>query len=57
MFDLKMDERIFWRSMNPRRLHALFSAYFRRQTGTTQAAAAKQSDTQTRSLAAYLMGG
>jgi len=23
-----LDERIFWKSMNPHRLHALFNAYF-----------------------------
>ena len=29
MFDLRQDERTFWKTMNPRRLHALFSAYSR----------------------------
>ena len=27
MFDFRQDERTFWKTMNPRRLHALFSAY------------------------------
>ena len=29
MFDLRQDERTFWKTMNPCRLHALFSAYSR----------------------------
>ena len=28
MFDCHMDERTFWKDMNPKRLHALFNAYF-----------------------------
>ena len=29
MFDLGQDEQTFWKTMNPRRLHALFNARFR----------------------------
>ena len=29
MFDLGQDEQAFWKTMNPRRLHALFDARFR----------------------------
>ena len=29
MFDCCQDERTFWKTMNPRRLHALFNARFR----------------------------
>ena len=29
MFDCGQDERTFWKTMNPRRLHALFNARFR----------------------------
>ena len=30
MFDCHQDEKTFWKTMNPARLHALFSAYFRK---------------------------
>lgn len=29
MFDCGQDEQTFWKTMNPRRLHALFNARFR----------------------------
>lgn len=29
MFECRMEERVFWETMNPRRLHALFNARFR----------------------------
>ena len=29
MFDCRQDERTFWKTMNPRRLHALFNSYFK----------------------------
>ena len=28
MFDLRQDERTFWKTMNPCRLHALFDVWF-----------------------------
>lgn len=37
MFDLGQDERTFWKTMNPRRLHALFNARFRPIRGTRDA--------------------
>ncbi len=46
-----MDERLFWRTMNPARLHALFNARF--AAGHDSAAAADPP----RSLSEYLMGG
>ena len=30
MFDCHQDEKTFWKTMNPARLHALYSAYFRK---------------------------
>ena len=29
MFDCRQDERTFWKTMNPSRLHALFNAWFK----------------------------
>lgn len=43
-----MDERTFWRSMNPARLHALYNSRF----GVKRAEKAP-----TRSLSEYLQGG
>lgn len=43
-----MDERSFWRTMNPARLHVLFDARF----GSRKAEAAPK-----RSLSEYLQGG
>ena len=36
MFDCGQDERTFWKTMNPRRLHALFNARFRPQRNTEE---------------------
>ena len=44
-----MDEAIFWKTMNPRRLHALYSSWF-------GAAKAKKPE-KGGSLSEYLMGG
>ena len=46
-----MDEASFWRTMNPARLHALFSARMR------QIGRAKPEAAASRSLSEYLMGG
>ena len=43
-----MDERVFWRTMNPARLHALFDSYFHVR---------KAEATPARSLSEYLQGG
>lgn len=43
-----MDEAVFWRTMNPRRLHALFDAWF---NGSKKPQRAKMG------LSKYLMGG
>ena len=48
LFDLRMDERIFWRTMNPARLHALLDARFGQKKAQAPA---------TRSLSEYLRGG
>lgn len=45
-----MDERLFWKTMNPARLHALFNARF---SESSQAGPSKPA----RSLSEYLMGG
>lgn len=45
-----MDERIFWRTMNPARLHALFDARF-------GPLARKAEPAPQRSLSEYLRGG
>lgn len=46
-----MDERLFWTTMNPARLHALYNARFEREEAPPAA------PEQRKSLSAYLMGG
>ena len=53
MFQLRQDEKVFWKTMNPRRLHALFNAHF----SPRKKAAEKQNEETTQSLSAYFMGG
>lgn len=54
MFDFRQDERTFWKTMNPARLHALFAAYD--GLNRDQAAASAEKPVEM-SLSAYLMGG
>ena len=56
MFDCHQDERVFWKTMNPARLHALYNAYFSpvRRIAIPAGAPEPQGG---KSLAAYLMGG
>ena len=56
MFDCRQDERTFWRTMNPARLHALYNAYFTpmHRIAMQPGEAKPQGE---KSLAAYLMGG
>jgi len=56
MFDCRQEERTFWRTMNPARLQALFTAYF---TPKHRAAAQKDKPKpqEQRSLAAFFLGG
>lgn len=57
MFDCHQTEQTFWKTMNPARLHALFSAYFGgRNKQAPQASPAARRE-EPRSLLAYLMGG
>lgn len=46
-----MPEELFWRTMNPARLSALFSARFSQKAGTAAQSAGSGS------LSKYLMGG
>jgi hypothetical protein len=48
-----MDERLFWRTMTPARLHALYNEYFGMQAGPAHPEPAPQQ----RSLSQYLAGG
>jgi len=54
MFEFKQDERAFWKTMNPRRLHALFNAYYSFRRGP-EAKPKKEEEPQ--SLAEYFMRG
>lgn len=56
MFECRQDEKTFWRTMNPRRLHALFNAYLSRH-GSKSAHSPAPQKTEERSLLQYLMGG
>jgi len=51
LFDCHQSEEIFWRRMNPARLHALFDARFRPGRKAAPAGGGKQS------LSEYLRGG
>lgn len=53
MFDCHQDEQIFWRTMNPARLHALFDAWFRPK----KTALSPAGQDEEMSLSSYLMGG
>ena len=55
MFQCHQDERTFWRTMNPARLHALFDAYLAPPKSNAKLRTALQPEE--RSLAAFLMGG
>ena len=55
MFDCGQKEEVFWLTMNPRRLHALFNARFNR-SGIQAHSPAPAQKTE-RSLMQYLMGG
>ncbi|MBO7670162.1 MAG: hypothetical protein J6S60_06185 [Oscillospiraceae bacterium] len=54
MFDCHQDEQIFWRTMNPARLHALFDARFRPNKRTALSPSRQDEEM---SLSSYLMGG
>lgn len=57
MFDCHQDERTFWRTMTPARLHALFRAYFRPQGQPGGPSPTRPQEPEVTSLAAYFMGG
>ena len=53
-----MPEDVFWRTMNPARLHALFNSHFARQSEQARLSAAiEKTSEEPRSLLQYLMGG
>ena len=54
MFECRKDERTFWKTMNPRRLYALFNAYFGQHRTAAPSPAPQDEE---RSLSAFLMGG
>ena len=54
MFDYKMDEQTFWKTMNPARLHALFSAHLQLKRDQAEASQPKP---EQQSLSAFMMGG
>lgn len=54
MFNCHQDEKTFWRTMNPARLHALFDARFRPNKRTALSPAGQDEEM---SLSSYLMGG
>ena len=56
MFDCGQKEETFWRTMNPRRLHALFNARFSRHGNQAAHSPAPERTTE-RSLLQYLIGG
>ena len=56
MFDCRQPEEIFWRRMNPARLHALFNAYFR-PAGTREDRGLRADGKTYGSLSEYLRGG
>lgn len=56
MFECRQDEKTFWRTMNPARLHALFNAYLRPKAHKETARPSDPAPEE-RSLAAYFMGG
>ena len=55
ILDLKCEESVFWRSMNPMRLHALYNSYFK-QRQPREIPEAAPAD-KPKSLAEYLRGG
>ena len=57
MFDCQKDEKTFWRTMNPARLHALFNAYSEYHRPQRAAAPSPAPQDEERSLSAFLMGG
>lgn len=54
LFSLHMPEADFWRTMNPRRLHALFDSWF---GITTKPARPEPPQQKKKSLSEYLMNG
>ena len=57
MFDCGQKEDTFWRTMNPRRLHALFNARFSRHGIQEVHSPAPKRAPEERSLLQYLTGG
>ena len=53
-----MAERDFWKTMNPRRLHALYNAYFEPERARAKSARTEAAQKEPKKgLCAYFMGG
>ena len=57
MLVFRQDEKTFWKTMNPARLHALFDAQYGRPDSGQPPGKNQQENPQPRSLRQYLMGG
>ena len=57
MFELRQDERVFWKTMNPARLWSLYSAWFRPKHRREPSESLQTGENRDKSLASYLMGG
>ena len=57
MLVFRQDEKTFWKTMNPARLHALFDSYYDRADAIRPPGKYPQENPQPRSLRQYLMGG
>ena len=57
MLVFRQDEKTFWKTMNPARLHALFDAYYDRPGAGQSPDKYQQEDPHPVSLRQYLMGG
>lgn len=53
MLHFRLDEDIFWKTMNPARLHRLYDSYF----GRTKKTELRKQEEKPKSLSAYLRGG
>lgn len=53
LLHFRLEERAFWKTMNPARLHQLYDSYFGRSKKPESEKAAEKP----RSLSAYLRGG
>ena len=53
LLHFRLDEKVFWKTMTPARLHQLYDSYF----GRTKMPEQGKKQEKTRSLAAYLKGG